>query len=200
MRSNKLVCMLAITTIVCLLMIAMPTAPTLAAESLRVSPTKGTIGDEIKIRGSGYDRSDIIFIYFSSRKAGVGVDIEELGVWARVRKTLVDEGDINTSFDVPDVLDDGDEMEEVCPGKYFVYSTHGIEGKIRARAEFTVTGISSVYPTSSIVGTRATVKGVGFHENKDIEIFYDGDEIEIAWTNTDAKTYGLTVVYQRWGS
>lgn len=30
--------------------------------------------------------------------------------------------------------------------------------------------------------------------------FQDGDEIEIAWTNTDAKTYGLTVVYQRWGS
>ena len=107
MRSNKLVCMLAITTIVCLLMIAVSTTPTLASESLRVSPTKGVIGDEINVRGSGYDRGDRAYIYFSSRKAGVGIDIEELGVWERLKKTSVDDGDIHASFDVPSELKDG---------------------------------------------------------------------------------------------
>jgi len=194
MRSNKLVCMLAITTIVCLLMIDISTTPTLASESLRVSPTKGTIGDEINVRGSGYDRGDRAFIYFSSRKAGVGVDIEELGVWERLKKTSVDDGNFNATFDVPDELSNGDEIKEVCPGEYFVYSTYGIEGKIQARAEFTVTGISSVYPASSIVGTRATVRGVGFHENKNIEIFYDGDEIEIASGDDETDKKGNFVL------
>jgi len=107
MRSNKLVCMLAITTIVCLLMVAISTTPTLASESLRVSPTKGAIGDEINVRGSSYDRGDRAFIYFSSRKAGVGVDIEELGVWERLKKTSVDDGNFNATFDVPDELTNG---------------------------------------------------------------------------------------------
>lgn len=194
MRSNKLVCMLAIATIVCLLMIAIFTTPTLASESLRVSPTKGTIGDEINVRGSGYDRGDRAFIYFSSRKAGVGIDIEELGVWERLKKTSVDDGNFNATFDVPDELTNGDEIAEVRPGEYFVYSTYGIEGKIQARSEFTVTGISSVYPASSIVGTRATVRGVGFHENKDIEIFYDGDEIEIASGDDETDKKGNFVL------
>jgi len=188
--------MLATVAIV-LLLVAISTSLTMASESLRVSPTKGAIGDEVRVRGCGYDLGDIAYIYFFSHKASVGTDIEEIGAWARVGKTTVDEGDIDTSFDVPGVLDDGDEIEEVCPGEYYVYSTLGIEGQIRARDIFTVTGISSVYPTPSIVGTRAMITGVGFYENKDIKIFYDGKEIEIASGDDETDKKGgfvLTIV------
>jgi len=175
-------------------MLAIPTAPTLASESLRVSPTKGAIGDEINVRGSGYDRGDRAFIYFSSRKARVGDDIEELGVWERLQKASVDDGNINASFDVPNELKDGGEIEEVRPGEYYVYSTYGIEGKIRAIAEFAVTGISLLYPAASTVGAKVMVRGVGFHENEDIELFYDGDEIERAGGDDETDKKGNFVL------
>ena len=190
MRSNKLLRVPAIATIICLLMLAVSTTPALASESLRVSPTKGTIGDKINVRGSGYDRGDRAFIYFSSRKARVGDDIEELGFWERLQKTSVDDGTINASFDVPNELQDGNEIEEVHAGDYYVYSTYGIEGKIRAIAEFAVTGISLLYPATSTVGNKVMVRGVGFHENKDIEVFYDGNEIEIAGGDDETDETG----------
>ena len=197
MRSNKFLFIAAIATIICLLMITIPPAPTMAAESLRVSPTKGTFGDKINVRGSGYDRGDRAFIYFSSRKARVGDDIEELGVWERLQKASVDDGTINASFDVPNELQDGNEIEEVHAGEYYVYSTYGIEGKIRAIAEFAVTGISLLYPATSTVGAKVMVRGVGFHENEDIELFYDGGEIEIASGDdeTDEKGNFILTVF-----
>jgi len=194
MTSSRFFGLLVMSALVSLVIGAIYSLPALAAESLRVSPTKGAIGDEINVRGSGYDRGDRAFIYFSSRKARVGDDIEELGVWERLQKASVDDGDINASFDVPDELKDGGEIEEVRPGEYYVYSTYGIEGKIRAIAEFAVTGISLLYPAASSVGAKVMVRGVGFHENEDIELFYDGDEIEIASGNDKTDTKGNFVL------
>ena len=154
MRSNKLVCMLVITIIICLLIIAIPTTPTLASESLRVSPTKGAIGDEINVRGSGYDRGERAYVYFSSRKAGEGVDIEELGVWERVKKTSVSNGGISGSFRVPHELADGGEKEQVRPGEHFVYSTYAGLGKNRSAA-----------PVAEIMGWQNDAISANYHYN-----------------------------------
>jgi len=60
-----------------------------------------------------------------------------------------------------------------------------------------VTGITLVYPERSPVGTKVLIKGVGFHRDERIEVFYNDDEIVIA--NGDNKTndegdFALSVV------
>jgi len=192
MTSSRFFRLLVMSALVSLVMGAIHSLPALAAESLRVSPTKGAIGAEIDVSGSGYDPGDRVYIHFSSRKASEGDDIDELVVWEEVRRTTAgeqgttDEGDIDTSFRVPSELNDGDETDEVRAGKYFVYTTYSSRGKIQAVDEFRVTGITMVYPARCTVGAEVVIKGVGFNINEDIEVFYDGDEVEI--TSGDSET------------
>jgi len=126
MKHSKIFRILAVVITLSLLVIALPAAPALAAESLRVSPTKGAIGDKIDITGSGYDPGDKVYIFFSSEELDEGDDIEDLEVWEEVKTTYAgeladpDEGDIDTYFKVPDELTDGDETEDVHGGEYFV--------------------------------------------------------------------------------
>ena len=56
MKYNKIFRTLAFAIILTLLMVAIPVTPALAAESLSVSPTKGAVGDEIDVSGSGTQR------------------------------------------------------------------------------------------------------------------------------------------------
>jgi len=182
--------------LVSLVMGAIHSLPALAAESLRVSPTKGAIGAEIDVSGSGYDPGDRVYIHFSSRKASEGDDIDELVVWEQVRRTTAgeqdttDEGDIDTSFRVPNELNDGDETNEVRAGKYLVYTTYSSRGKIQAVDEFRVTGITMVYPARGTVSAEVVIKGVGFNRNEDIEVFYDRDEVEIASGDNETDKKG----------
>jgi len=203
MTGSRFFGLLVVSALVSLVIGAVHSLPALAAESLRVSPTKGAIGDEIDIIGSRYDPGDRVYVHFSSRKASEGDDINELVVWEEVGKAIAgeqgttDEGDIETSFKVPSELNDGDETKVVHAGEYFIYTTYSKEGKIQAIHEFTVTGITLVYPERSPVGTKVLVKGVGFHRDERIEVFYNDDEIVIA--SGDNKTndegdFALSVV------
>jgi len=160
MKHNKIFRILAVAITLSLLVMVLPAAPALAAESLRVSPTKGAVGDEIDVSGSGYDPGDRVYIYFSSEEAEEGDDIDELDVWEQVKTTYAgdllepDEGDIDTDFDVPDELTDGPDTEVVKGGEYFVYTTYTKEGRIQAVDELTVFGITKVDPTEGTVGTE----------------------------------------------
>ena len=202
MKHSKIFRILAVAITLSLLVILLPAAPVLAAESLRVSPTKGAIGDEIDVSGSDYDPGDKVYIYFSSEEAEEGDDIDELDVWEQVKTTYAgdelepDEGDIDTDFDVPDELTDGPDTEVVKGGDYFVYTTYTSEGRIQAVDEFTVFGITKVDPVEGTVGTEVEIEGV-FEDEEDIEVFYDGDEIEIASGDdeTDSKgKFELTII------
>lgn len=172
---------LAIATILCLLVITIPATPALAAESLSLSPTSGQIGDEIDVFGSGYDPGDRVYIYFSSEEADEGDDVEDLDAYERVKTDYAgrwgdsDEGDIDTSFDVPEKLTDGDEDEDVHGGEYFVYVTYSAEGSIVAIDEFTVRDIE-LDPEEGYVGDEIEISGVGFTKTRDITIKYDGGE------------------------
>jgi len=203
MTGSRFFGLLVISALVSLVIGAVHSLPALAAESLHISPTKGAIGDEINVSGSKYDPGDRVYVHFSSRKASEGDDINELVVWEEVGKVIAgeqgttDEGDIETSFKVPGELNDGDETKAVHAGEYFIYTTYSKEGKIQAIHEFTVTGITLVYPERSPVGTKVLIKGVGFHRDERIEVFYNDDEIVIA--NGDNKTndegdFALSVV------
>jgi hypothetical protein len=201
MKYNKIFRTLALTVILSLLVIAIPATPALAAESLKVSPTKGAVGDKIDVTGSDYDEGEKVYIYFSSLEADEGDDIEDLDVYEEVKTTYADAltdpdpGDIDTYFSVPDELTDGSDDEDVQGGDYFVYTTYTSEGEIVAIDEFTVTGIT-ISPTDGPVGTEVEIDGVGFDDREDIEISYDGDEIDIASGDdkTDSKgEFELTI-------
>ena len=176
-------------------------SPVLASESLRTIPTKGDIGDEIEIRGHGYDPGDSVYIYFSDRKASIGVDIDDLGVWEEVAKTRAgeedtsDEGEIESSFEVPEELNDGVEIKPVNAGQYWVYSTTAKEGKIRTVNGFVVRGISLVYPEQGVVDTEVMIRGNGFLSYKEIKLFFDGgNEVEIAGGLSETDSNGDFVV------
>jgi len=197
-KYNKVFRTLALAVILSLLVMAIPATPALAAESLHVSPTKGEIGDTIDVTGSDYTPDEKVYIYFSSEEADEGEYIDEdLEVWEEVKTTYAgdvgdldpEEGEIDASFKVPDELDDGDDVEDVHGGDYFVYTTEDKEGKILAKDEFSVIGIT-IKPEKGPVGTRVEIKGLGFDKNKDIKLEYDGDDIDIASGDDDTDSKG----------
>jgi len=202
MKYNKIFRTLALIVILSLLVIAIPVTPVLAA-SATLKPTSGEIGDDIDITGSGYDPGDKVYIYFSSEEANKDDYIDDdLDVWEEVATTYAgdsgdtDEGDIDTSFDVPSELTDGSDDEDVHGGDYFVYTTETDEGKILTKDTFTVTGIT-ISPTEGPVGTEVDIDGVGFDDREDIDIEYDGVDIDIASGDdeTDSKgEFELTVI------
>jgi len=188
---GKIVRSLALAMVLSLLVMTIPATPALAAESLNISPSSGEIGEEIDVWGSGYDPGDIVYIYFSSQEADEGDDIEDLDSYERVDTTHAggsgasDEGDIDTYFDVPDEMEDGDVSEDVNGGDYFVYTTYTKGGSILAVEEFTVRDIQ-LDRTQSYVGDYVVITGVGFTKNKDITVKYDSGE-DLCDKETDSK-------------
>lgn len=182
---------LAIATILCLLLITIPATPALAAESLNISPSSGEIGEDIDVWGSGYDPGDIVYIYFTSEEAEEGDDVEDLDAYERVKSTHagsrgeVDEGDIDTYFDIPSELEDGDVSEDVHGGDYFVYTTYTKGGSILAVEEFTVTDIE-LDRDQGYVGDAVVITGIGFTKNKDITVKFDDDE-DLCDRKTDSR-------------
>ena len=191
MKYKKILQVLVVAVTLTLLVMALPTTTALAKETLTLSPSKGVIGDEIDVIGSGYDPGDRIYIYFSSQDVDVNDDISDLDVWvevdtARASFVLEGGGHITGSFEVPDELTDGHDTEKVIGGDYFVYTTERQEGRILAKEEFTVIGIAEIDPTEGPGGTGVEIRGEGFEDEEYIDVFYDGEEIEIV--DGDNKT------------
>ena len=203
MKINKFFRILAIAVTLSLLVMALPAASALAAEKINVSPNKGKIGDDIDVSGSGFDPGDKVYIYFSNEEADEGDDIDDLDSYEEVATdsassaTLTDEGgDIDADFDVPDELDDGSDDHEVTGGEYYIYATEKKEGDILAIDDFTVYGITKIDPTEGIVGTEVEIEGV-FEDKEDIEVFYEGDEVDIESGDTETEKDGefkLTII------
>lgn len=184
MKHNRIFRISVIFLTLFLLIMTLPVATALSKETLHLSDNKGAIGDKITVTGSDYSSGDRVYIYFSSEEADVDDDIDDLDVWEEVktiRATFAtgNGGDITGSFLVPDELTDSGETEKVSAGDYFVYATERNEGKILAKEEFIVTGIT-VKPTKGATGTEVRIEGVGFEKEEDIEVIFYIDEVEIA--------------------
>ena len=185
MKHYKILRVLAIFLILLLLIMVLPASTALSRETLDLSRSEGAIGDKITVTGSSYSSGDKVYIYFSSEKADIDDDIDDLDVWEEVRTTyatlsLEDGGKITCSFLVPGELIDGDETETVSAGDYFVYVTERKEGSILAKEEFTVRGLTEVDPMKGPTGTEVGIEGMGFEREEDIEVFFYVDELEIA--------------------
>ncbi len=180
---SKLFRIVALVSILSMLAVAIPASPALAAVSIELDPEEGEIGEWIDIEGDGFPEGEEVDIYFSSEEADRNDDIDdEVGNYERVKSgVLVDEdGEIDTSFKVPDELTDGDEDEEVHGGTYYVYVTYYGEDNIEAVAEFTViAGEIELDPDDGSVGTEVEISGTGFTDDEDITVEYDDDEVDI---------------------
>jgi len=202
MKHYKILRALAIFLILLLLIMVLPASTALSRETLDLSRSEGAIGDKITVTGSSYSSGDKVYIYFSSEKADVDDDIDDLDVWEEVRTTyatlsLEDGGKITCSFLVPGELIDGNETETVSAGDYFVYVTERKEGSILAKEEFTVRGITEVDPMKGPTGTEVRIEGMGFEREEDIEVFFYVDELEIASGDDETDDDGefeLTII------
>ena len=193
MKRIKIFRILAFAAILSLLVIAIPASPALAAESIDLSPSTGEIGDKIDIDGSGFKTDGTrVYIYFSSQEWDVGDEIDDdVTVYSLVKKRTPDvNGEIDTYFYVPEILDDGDDDEDVVGGYYYVYVTYGDNDDIEAVEEFTMRGIE-LSPDDGMVDTEVEITGIGFTKSKDIRyIEYDDEEVDIESGDEETDRHG----------
>jgi len=196
-RYRKLFSAVALATILSLLAVIIPASPALAAEDLDVSPSKGEIGDRPTVSGDGYGADRTVYIFFSSQELEEGDDIEGLDIYEQ-KSTISSsialgdssDGEISRTFTILEVLDEGEEEEDVHAGDYFFYTTYTTTGNIQAVAEFTVTGIKQIDPEEGPVGTEVEIEGVGFDGNDDIVVTFGDDEIDIESGDDDTDSSG----------
>ncbi len=203
MKAANILRILSIGVLLSLILLAMPAAPAKAVRGITLSPAEGTIGTRITITGTEFNKSTsttdkYAAIYFSSEEAttldDIGSDVTyyklvKEGVW------LDEEGDFETIFTVPDILDDGSRKEDVTSGTYYVYVCHYlgtiVQTSIRAVATFTVTMGKIVLSTSrGTVETLVEITGTNFAGNKSITFKYDGNVVPISSGNSQTNSQG----------
>jgi len=193
MKRIKIFRILALAAILSLLVIAIPASPALAAESIDLSPSTGEVGDKIDIDGSGFKTDGTrVYIYFSSQEWDVGDEIDDdVTAYQLVKKRTPDvNGELDTYFYVPEILDDGDDYEDVVGGYYYVYVTYDDSDEIEAVEELTIRGIE-LSPDEGLVGSEVEITGVGFTNSKDIKyIKYDDEEIDIESGDEETDRHG----------
>ena len=193
MKRIKIFRILALAAILSLLVIAIPASPALAAESIDLSPSTGEVGDKIDIDGSGFKTDGTrVYIYFSNQEWDVGDEIDDdVTVYQLVKKRTPDvNGEIDTYFYVPEILDDGDDDEDVVGGYYYVYVTYGDNDDIEAIEEFTIRGIE-LSPDEGTVDTEVEITGIGFTKSKDIRyIEYDDEDVDIESGDDETDRHG----------
>ncbi|MFC2066343.1 IPT/TIG domain-containing protein [Chloroflexota bacterium] len=203
MKNVKLFRILSVVIFLSLLLIASPAAPAKAARGLTLSPTEGTVGARITITGTEFNKSTAdtdkyAAIYFASEEATTLDDIGSEVIYYKLVNEgvwLDQDGDFETTFRVPEVLDDGSRDEDVTSGTYYVYVCHysgtTIAPRIRAVATFTVTmGEISLYPSRGKVGTELEIDGINFAANKSITFKYDGNAVPISSGNKQTSSQG----------
>jgi len=199
MKYAKILRIFTTAIILSLLTVAILVTPAQAARGIELDPEEGKVGDEITIAGWGFNKSigdtdKYATIYFSSDEASTVHDIDDevttyeklkTGVW------LDEEGNFETTFDVPDELNDGDDDEDVVAGTYYVYVCHYGYNRIRAVAEFTVIGGEiALDPDEGPVDAEVEITGTDFATREDIIIEYDGDEVDIEDGDDDTDRDG----------
>jgi hypothetical protein len=199
-KHKKFFSVLAIAVILSLLMVAIPALPASAAAILELSVEKGEPGDLITIDGSGFLASVegtasvyYVDVYFSRDILDVGEEINYYEhTYELVKQYVITDGNGRFSkvVEIPTVLNDSKDSENVQGGTYYFYATYGGEEKIEAYIAFTVIGITDLTPTKGAVGTEVEISGVGFDGNDDIQVLYDGDRVDIVPGGGDRRFKG----------
>lgn len=195
MKYSKIVCALALSIILVLLITVVAIPARAAHGALVLSAYEGKIGDEIAIDGSNFDAHSLLFVYFSSDKADEGDYIgEEVTAYEKIEAIPIIDANGNFSdpveFKVPDALTDGKRKEDVHDGTYYIYVTY-VHGDLRIIkfVQFLVTdGEIQLDPEKGTVGTEVQISGEGLRPDQEIVVKYDEYDIDIA--SGDSKTDG----------
>ncbi|MFC1972369.1 hypothetical protein ACFLVE_03080 [Chloroflexota bacterium] len=197
MKHNRIIRIATSLMALFLLMLMVPTTRVLAADGyISVSPDWGEVNDRIEIEGYGFDPGEYVFIFFSSYEADEGDDVNDLDAYEYVGYDRTgytdapDEGAFEKSVNVPSRLTEGETRENVAAGIYYIYVSYDSGGSnIVDSDEFTVSGIE-LYPTQGNVGDKVEITGAGFRPKRNIEVFYDGDDIDIESGDTMTNLRG----------
>jgi hypothetical protein len=180
MKYTKFFRILAVAAVLALLVTVIPASPALA-QHIRLDPEEGEIGDRIDITGYDFDYDSTVTIYFTSEEVDEGDDIDYVDAYEKVKSSRgVDEdGDFDTSFDVPSRLTDGDDTEDVKGGTYYVFVTYYGDDDIQDVATFTViAGEIEIDPDDGPVGTEVDIDGSGFAEDENIDVYIDDGKLD----------------------
>lgn len=168
-------------------------------ESISVSPSSGTIDDDVDIDGTDFVEGKLVYFYFSGESASVGDEIDtgvdseidsEVESYELVDSDIADsDGDVSGSFSVPDELNDGEDDEAVEGGTYYVYAVYAGDEEIVARDTFSVSMVR-IYlsPRKGAVGTEVKITGAGFSSSKNITVRYDTTDITDDIVSGDTTT------------
>jgi hypothetical protein len=191
--------LLAASVILLLMTVVVLTVPAQAQDEGEISldPVEGKLGDKIYVSGNGFDAGAYLYLYFSIDKANLGNSID--GTVTRykllernVRTTEETDplpGEFDTYFMIPDILDDGKDIEDVHGGEYYVYVTYRADKKIIGLAALDVyPGEIELTPQEGTVDSYIVIDGQGLRPEQRIAIEYDGKEVVI--TSGDSITNG----------
>lgn len=183
--------------IILALLITIPATPAHAiTEHIGLYPPQGRIGDWIEVDGWYFDPSQLVALYFSSEEAEEGESFgEAITTYQKILQVSTDSSGYFTHtyhFQVPDALTDGDVIEDVHGGNYYVYATYyPHDDQIVEIRGFTVLdGEIEPDPEEGIVGTEVTISGEGLRPEQQITVTYDDEEIAIASGDSQTNDEG----------
>jgi hypothetical protein len=169
------------------LLIMVPATPTHAiTEHIGLYPNQGRIGDWIEVDGWYFESDKLVAIYLSSEKAEEGELFgEAITVYEEILKVSIDsDGDFTHTyhFQVPDALTDGDVIEDVHGGYYYVYAAYYPHDDhiVEIRGFTVLNGEIELDLEEGIVGTEVTINGEGLRPEQQITVTYDEEEVAIA--------------------
>jgi hypothetical protein len=172
-----------------LLAVVLATAVQAANEpQVLLDPTEGKLDDRVHVEGTGLEAAAYFYLYFSSDSTSVGSVLEERITHYKLLErnlkttdeTALFPGEFYTQFRVPDALDDGEDIEDVHGGEYYVYVTSRATGEVVARAVFSVPhGEIELAPETGMVGSEVTISGEGLRPDQVITLKYDGTPVSI---------------------
>lgn len=181
---------LAAGVVLSLLLVVFLAAVAQAADEieLTLNPTEGKLNDKVHVKGTNFEPGEYYYLYFASDKTSIGKTIEGSVTHYKLLERNIKPGaetdplpgEFRTQFQVPDTIDDGEEIEDVHGGEYYVYVTTRITKEIVARAAFSVPhGEIELSPETGKVGSEISISGEGLRPDQVINIKYDGAEVNI---------------------
>ncbi len=164
---------------------------------LILDPVECELGDEIDVEAQGLEPGEYYNLYLSGDRAVsgdiIGDDVDLYKLLERNVEAAGEEshfpGEFHTSFNVPEELADGEEVEDVHGGEYYFCVAERIEKTIIAVAVLTVAyGEIEAEPEAGTVGSEVVIHGEGLRPEQRISLAYDGKGIDISGgdTTTDA--------------
>jgi hypothetical protein len=131
---------------------------------LSISPTKGPVGTEVDITGSGFGTNKSITIKYDTTD-------------------ITDEIEGDTETDSSGEFSSTITVPESAKGEHTITVTVSSD---KATAKFTVEPAITIDPTEGSSNERVTVTGTGFAKNRGVTITFEGDEV----ANDDTDSYG----------